>query len=866
MLIYVNLDVGAATPLKVVLGAQVKDGGKDIFISFRTILGKERDIQSLATMGDRVQIVAPKVLNPSNNPDLVYPVVGEGSSTLDCTSVFNLFQTREVKEETFPQMVPALAKRGITLSLEQLKFIYASTKAMIVYRKGEDIFPIKAPALFFADSEHTLEAVKRHNGRLGPQFEHIKSEFNRNHFMNSETDTFYIAIPSLEKLKSPDYAMSALVPRPHELFIPYPHPIYGSVYAKKVLLGSVAQKQQALSDFGAEYKLSGPNRTSIPKIPATHVLGDAKNNDLPIQPNELDYYNALIEFIKYDISQTHPGGDVEDLYNKCMCSSEMLMYLQALVRQQTSYNWMHTTLYPINTAQHVDPEDDEDDDLPESDDRDYSSIEEQDEYASQGTTEIQPGHEIMLLFIENAAKRIGLTAYVEAIIKLSRWGERKPSQLKLGDYHFYLNLNTLILGNSSADYSSVEPVLIDGYMLEAVGVIIYDDKFRDTDFRARLNVESQWVTIPIGLRCVRHHAGGVKQNYYISLFEIIKTYRQDPSIKLIKGIDMVDGKLVVNLPDSVMSDTTGLLLAQEQVAGSADRMHINHITPALSSLKLEYKLQSDISLLSIISEFISQNVLSSKIQKMSFETKEELARKQAENPLPADSFVRVNIGFMIVGVVLLASSLYEKSGTQDLPSAFAAYQQTMDNLGIQSEDQFLMDRRPKEEPKAVEEIQQSNSFGTATPQPAVNQPAPEPVQPAATPSQTSVPTPETKPAEVVPSQSSASPADFGQYLFQPLNPDIRVFKILDEQGRVAAGFQQIKNESTGKTTRILCGPNEVPENAPVSSKTKFAAIEFFVYDTLIKMASNQPEALSAKFHSPNSLVEIRQYLRQVVQG
>lgn len=843
MLFYVNMSLSADSQEKVVLGARVVDDGAPKYIGFRTILGNPRTMPYLGNFGDRMLVMVPPVSSEPGQIAMPYAVLGDDVAGKNVTSIYKTFLNPQFTDELIPPVVVNLNKQGFGISEEEVRAIRKWQQEMLIYKKGEDLFKIEVPTVFYRDAGHTMESIKKHNGRLGHQFEYIKSETNHTHTMRSETDTFYMQIPSLEKLRDNDFPLSALIPKPSQVFNPYPHPIYGSTYALRALEGSFAQQNQALADFGASVKLVGSYKTSIPAIDPSLVLGNPKNNDLPIQPNELDYYNSLIEMIKYDISQSHKDGDVEALFMESMCSPSMLMYLQALIRQQTTYNWSHTRLYPVSNLAHSQSDEDDEDGADVYDDstqaENENSLVEDEAYDPIDPNSIQEGHAIVMRFVYDASKVIGMAAYVEAIIKLSRWGTRKPTVLSLGTYPKYLDLNTLTVKSSLGSYDEVQPILFEGYIYEAVGVLIYDDKFKDVDFLAQRGFQSPWISIPIGLRCIRHHSGGIAQEVYMTIPEIITVYKDNPSVKMIKGVDMVDGELKVTLPDSVIQNTMSVRLSQEQVANSSEKLYVNFKSRGIKELTLQFSCK-DVSSVGILSEFLaSKDTLSKRYESMSFQSKEELVEKMKENPMPAELYVRVNVAAIIVTVTLFANKFYEEL-PQTINNAFACYKAVMDKMGFVSESQFLSSSpQGKQEVKAEPEVKQEVKTGT-------------PMEGSS--SFTTAQEPKTE------ETNSMNVSSIASLIVEPMLATDKVNIIKDRKGRVCCGFVQRK---TGEKSflRILCGRDEIPEGSPVSA-SKFEAVQFYVYSTFIKLANGNTEGITAKFNSLSSLDQIKDYLKE----
>lgn len=845
MLYHVLMKLSDGVDRHVVLGSRISRDGEIILNDFRKILGNSRVIQDIAQYGDRVQVLVPAQAQDSSIPALPVVVV-DATSGNDVSSIYKFIVSNpSMTEAHLAPLTAHLVKGGMKIVEDEVKFIWECTGLLIKYLKGEDLFKVNAPATFFADTERTLSAVKVHNGRLGHQFQYISAETNVTNFMNSEDDTFYVEIPAYAKLRSEDFSTDYLLPKSSDICKPYPHPIYASVYARRVLEGSPSQISSALSLLNDDMQLKPEFRNNVPKINPMYVLGDSRNNDLPIQPNEEEYYNALIEYIKYDIKETYRDGDVEELFRTSHCSRDMLMYLLELLKLVTSMNWTHTDKYPIDKAilREYDDEPREDDD----DDNDFGES----ELYSGMSGEIEPGHDYVRTFVEDAANSgMGLAAYVEAIIKMSRWGRKKPNVLRLGDFNQYLDLNTLIIRNTSGDFSSNKPVLIDGYEMEASALVLFDERYKDKDYLNTIRVNTSRVSVPVGLACKKNYSGGRTQIVYMSMIELIQAYRNNPEIKLIKGISFDGSSFKLDESLQQITQTISLRLVQGAVSQNVDKLQVFYISEGIGTMALEYSCQG-ISNLGILAEYLSaQNALTRWYGQLKFSTKEELGSLMTTTPMPVDVYVKVNIANVLIPIVMNASEIYETKGRApiDLSGAFSDYLQVMSSLHYSSEDQFLVGRSSvpavKEAvvstPATESSMQKSSSFTGTTES-----------------SDQRVSTP----AEVVLEESSVQqmslPDQLAAVLVTPKQEGETVHALRDGGEDVVMGF--ILRKVNGRNTYILLGASEVPTGSPLSA-TSVATVQALVYESFNSILSGNIEKVRGTFNSKGTLAEITAYL------
>jgi hypothetical protein len=679
---------------KVVFMAKLMADGKTNYYNFRTILGNAQVIPYLRNYGERIYVDTQEYLKSATGEmvpvAVVHPTDGSPGGTIDSTGVFKFFTGNKGKEFTAEEY-ETIAKtiNNPNFTSNDLQAFKMSLDLFMQYLDGEEKFKINAPNIAYLNTGRTDAVVKEHNGKLGHQFEYITSDINKTNFMETPTDLFFIEIPEYERMRSYDTSIMAMLPKLKDIAKPYPHPIYNTPYYKNVFNQSTAQRRETLQKVNELYKLTDQEMTDVPRIDFKLVEGYVENNDLDIQENENEFRNALVEYIKYDIKQTYPNGDVDKLFSESTCSPRLLEFLNELLERVLRLNWSHTNKIPLG---YVDEDDDDDDNI----DLDRS------EDAFESATFLDVGEQVingMLVlngFIDKAAKSgLGLMAHVESIIKLSRWGDCKPTVLKIGEFKQFFDLNNFLIKNTTGNLMSLTKALVEGYELDLRGVIMFDDKFRDADYRLKLGVENSKIDIPIGLVCERHYTNGVRQIVYLSFIELINEYRNNTDLKLVKGINYTDaGGFVINVPPTIAESYVPLRLAQESVASSPDKMFIFYETDVTKALTLEFSC-GNLSNLGILFEYLySQNNMMSKWSEMlSFTTKQELAQKMADNSLPRELYLKTNIAELLLPIVLKSSASYDDrtdpfvSEAEKLTFVINTYVTVMNQLGFVNEGQ-----------------------------------------------------------------------------------------------------------------------------------------------------------------------------------
>lgn len=862
MLYVVKMELTPGNVSEVVLMSKVNIDGKTAYIDFRSMLGNSRVLPELSNFGDRAQVMVPNKELGAEEPILPYVVVGSMvGDKVDLSPVYNVLNNLpEVNDSTFQAMSSKLASSpvGKYASVEDLKNFSKARDLMVKYRKGEDLFTVEAPELYYADASRTVQVIRDHNGRLGHQFKYISSDINHTNTMETPTDTFFIKIPDYEKLMSDDFSFDSLLPNPFDIAKPYPHPVYNTIYGLRVLNAGQAQIRQTLEDVEAIIPLTPEQKNSVPRIDSALVVGSHENNELDIQPNEEEYQLALTEYIKYDIQQAFPDADVEEMFRKGTCSPTLLIYLQELIKIVTRLNWMHTNKYPIDKS--ISSYNEEEDWDADSESEDSEGVDPNVFLSLDGEMDMASGHDIVQSFVDHvAATGEGLGAYVEAIIKLARWGAVKPKVLKLGDFSSYLDLNTLSIRSVTGDLSSMQPATIEGYDLDFAGLILFDDRFRDVDYKNKIGVNLTSIALPVGIVAKRFFAGGLSQDVYLSFFDLYAEYTKQPNRKFVRGINFDGEKFNVSVDPERLENLTTLRMVQEAVSRSADKLYVHYVSDNIKQLVVEYGAKN-VTNMSILFEYLYSMNMTKWYDQLEFHSKDEFVSKLSVNPLPTSQYVGVNVASVILPVLLKAAEKYNSlySGEFELGQVLDTYLSTAKQMAYDSELDFLkLTLRPEETATtstAEGNLSSAVSFGG-------QEPTQTPVAPVV--EQQTRPTPSPTPVATGPVIDLPSDFDLGEevrnVLIKPIQEGEQIVCLTDN-GEKACGFVS-REINEKKRIYILCEASKVPDTAEVSGSS-FRAIEVLVFDALFKLSSGKTKGLAVAFDSVDTIKAIRDILRK----
>lgn len=674
MLYTVKMTLSDAKVYNVVLFASVSNKGEELLIPFDAIMNNESYFNRIKEQGMDPKLDTPIEGDPSTTlPFLSY---GESRNVLDITAIFNLFQNNPVpvNDPRLEGLSGGIKQRmGLDLSVDHLNAIIENSKVWAEYQAGKHKFRVIATGTNFNNVARTLPIIKNYNKSQGHLFTHIKDSTNITSFMNNPDDRAYLQIPEYERLINDDLVdVSTYVPRYNDVAKPYPHPIYSTPYWKDVTRLSSEQMRIRIEDAASWMDFDVNQNLRIPDFEPGLVLGYAENDGLDIKENELDYYNALTEFIKYDIQRTHTNADVETMYKEQKCSSTMLSYLQELLYFGLTLNWMHTGKVQLNYAQwfsnpnSTNDEEESDEEPVYFYDFDAAIIESKTINLDGAIIDVGPSISksitdagvILFNFIEAAANTgMGLDAYVQAIIKLLRWGHNKPRSLKLGNFDKYLDLNEFTIKSTYGDLSSLQTKLTeDGYEYTAVGYINFVDNFEDSEYLKKCGHPEKDIKIPPGIICEKQLVNGSCQIVFMSLFDVYSQYKNNPSSRFIRGISVAStSPLLFSVDTSVLefTDKAKLLMIKDYIEQSQDKQATYYESDAVKRILLKFS-ESLPSLLVLADVMGSNNTMTKQEELLRFKNEDELYAKIAKVAVGRPRFVLVGMASAYLPTLLLA--------------------------------------------------------------------------------------------------------------------------------------------------------------------------------------------------------------------
>lgn len=411
----------------------------------------------------------------------------------------------------------------------------------------------KSPYLDVDSFADTKDAINKMNVSSSITSKYISPTDNNVSFQKSPEDRFFIPLPEYEIFKGETLIGQQLIPDLREIWMPFDHVAYYSPHWKKIVGKSADYRRKYLSriDQTKDIQISEKDLTQWVDYPEDHITGNTENDDLPIMDNEIEYFNTLLKFIEFDLSQNYSPEVTTKLFAEGGLTQEMEDYLENLLERVLVLNWSCSGMFRINRFS-IDMSDGEDDDgIEKSLTEDSGTIAEFRYYLDTNPSGFD-GIDMIKNYIKKVAtgdsnvKPGGCRTYVEAIIKLSRWGERRPANLKLDGTEDMFNLTRFSSCNQTVNFSKLTTKLINGRPLSLSGYLSLHWSLKDKAYCEEKSC-SGLISAPVGFIAIKEFESNsnLSQIVYISFLDVIYEYLMGN--QFINGIDLKeDGTFVID--------------------------------------------------------------------------------------------------------------------------------------------------------------------------------------------------------------------------------------------------------------------------------------------------------------------------------
>jgi len=345
---------------------------------------------------------------------------------------------------------------------------------------------------FIATQDH----LNRHNAGFSSVFQSLDASENVTLFQRECTDPLFIEIPDRNLLLNtePD-DITKLIPSGKEVSSPY----------------------QDRNAYSPKYREKGVPRHLIPMIE-----GNPDNNGLGIQENEQKYYSALMDWVAYNVRQEFDFAEEGIREGTVTIDGLSQDYLTELADHIYSWYWSHNLHMPLSMSAAGD-----------WDSGDSSMAASRYEYREEAVSGGVIENAVLSLnsYLEEASAKLGYRVYVEAVIKLARWGGRKPTALSFDGYPIMFDLATNRGKQNIGSISDYQLRQYDGCQYRLTGAITIGAGVADKTFGVdRINVP---VGI-IGTSLYVNEDRELKVPTYFSMFDAIPAIK-DGTLK-IQGI------------------------------------------------------------------------------------------------------------------------------------------------------------------------------------------------------------------------------------------------------------------------------------------------------------------------------------------
>lgn len=680
MLFSTSINVTKTSKIDTIIFARIKNATGIHRFKVNQILGSATVANDLAIEGDRISLTS---IDNFNMPFLT----SDRATTVTAMFAFclNLYQQREKDPAGFMKIVGQITNKFKTYisdwdNDDTLAFI-ESCAQLNTYIKGTCNFEIKVPQNYLTNIVRTNELKQKINSNLTTP-SYVKSGMNKSRFMSTPKDELYLEIPRFEVIlrgnMDNDDINTSMVPSRNTIMSPYRDP-----------------------------KLYRPNfELYLGDMPKEYVIGSAKNNDLPIQPNEQEYFDALKDLISFGIkNEGNIPGSVEAVYS----------YLMQLANTVASWNWSHTGLLPV--AEGIEDESDNNTDVYESKDDAKENLSGSKEFIATGRTlsDFAGDGQIYLdAFIQSACEK-DIYAPAEAIIKLLRWGERKPTRLKLAGSEKYFDLNKFISVEGSGDWESIEVQKVSGYTYTPVTVVMADGSFADAKYLVNCGYDNSTLGIPVGIICSKKFVNNKEQLVVFSMIDIVRELRNgtiDIAGFKLDGDD-VKSDFRVDLSDAE-EDTVTLNNIISIVKAKEDGSVVFHRSSELKDFYLEFKALTNMtSHMFILDSYIYNTNSYEYVVSYRCEDREDLSIRLTTEGKPLKPCLDATIADEILPVIFYVAN-----------KRIEFLEEEGDEPSIEKYLQYYFDALLKY-PKAMhdgfsEESEQSHILGNSTTSSAVN--------------------------------------------------------------------------------------------------------------------------------------------------
>ena len=396
-----NSKTGVSTSFEVVVAYSNKESGTELTISAASILNNLNYFDLVSkTYGVKI-IKTPEM----KNPILVFE--GANEDVLDIASLYNqvasIFdKSEEMLEKIKPQIVGLLQQQlgaysNVASEILEAAILHHKTELGLINIVADSFGATQIHRDFLEDTMKFLNSQKR---------EVIHTE---NKFQKECTDPIMFRLPSRDEMENEDIKTSEIMPERFQICEPYKYPDAYEVYYDKA-------------------------SSRVPKDYFPMIEGNPANNTLPIQENEKEFYENLNTWILNNLKIVY-AEKLDSMEEKdFVLDSTTESYLNMLIERVYRWHWGHSEHVPEKRKEDLNDDTEEENDGTEKSNYIFTrkpGNEDKPLYAA---------YESLRNFLRQASMQCSYKIYSEALIKIARWGTRKPTALAFDDYNYTSSL------------------------------------------------------------------------------------------------------------------------------------------------------------------------------------------------------------------------------------------------------------------------------------------------------------------------------------------------------------------------------------------------------------------------------------------
>lgn len=339
-------------------------------------------------------------------------------------------------------------------------------------------------------------ATQIHRDFLEETTKYINSQkrediFTENKFQKECTDTLMFRLPSREEMENEDIKTSEIMPERVQICEPYKYPDAYDVYYDKA-------------------------SSRVPKDYYPMIEGNHANNLLPIQDNEKEFYEVLTKWIlnnlKIVYAEKLDSMDEKDFVLDATTES----YLNMLIERVYRWHWGHSEHVPEKRKEDLNDNTEDENDGTEKSNYIFSrkpGNEDKPVYAA---------YESLRNFLRQASMQLSYKVYAEALIKIARWGTRKPTALAFEDYNYTFDLCKGIIGTSVGSITDYVGVVDStGHTHVPVAAVYTKAQIADKNFARNQEYLYAAFGMPVGINFAQFYVNKKNEDKKLTLYRYL---------------------------------------------------------------------------------------------------------------------------------------------------------------------------------------------------------------------------------------------------------------------------------------------------------------------------------------------------------